>query len=261
MLQKILQKIGLSEKESHVYLMSLRLGIQPISVIAERVGIQRTTAYSIVNSLIKKGLATKVEKRGIVVFSVTAPKNLISYLEREKNEYTRAIERNKEDLQDLLPYFTSLEIQNTTKPKVRFFEGEKGMREAYEETLNSSEVIRAYANVEEMHRALPNFFPEYYLRRKEAGISIRAIFPNNQISTERARHDSRESRETRLIDHKRFSFSPELNIYDNKVLIASWCEKMAVVIESQEVAELHKKIFDLLWEKLSTKSHGKDSPN
>ena len=39
----------------------------------------------------------------------------------------------------------------------------------------------------------------------------------------------------------------EINVYDNKVMIASWREKLGVVIESAEIADAMKKIFELAW--------------
>jgi sugar-specific transcriptional regulator TrmB len=250
MIQKILEKTGLSKKEVKVYLASLHLGSQPASVIAKNTGIKRTTIYDIFDALIKKGLASKIDKGAAVYFQVLDPKNLISYLERDKNEYIRKIEKEKQEINEILPALQSLENPESTKPKVQFFEGEKGMREAYEDTLTSSESIRAYANVEDMHKGLPNFFPEYYDRRAEAEIFIRAICPDNKLSIERHKHDKDEMREIKLVDHKKYEFSPELNVYDDKVLIASWQEKMAILIESREIADLHKKMYDLLWDKL-----------
>jgi len=250
MIEKILEKIGLSKKEVKVYLASLHSGSQPVSVIAKNTGIKRTTIYDIFEALIKKGLASKIDKGAAVYFQVLDPKNLINYLERDKNEYIRKIEKEKHEVSEILPALQSLENPESTKPKVQFFEGEKGMREAYEDTLTSSESIRAYANVEDMHKGLPNFFPEYYDRRSEAEIFIRAICPDNKLSIERHKHDKEEMREIKLVDHKKYEFSPELNVYDDKVLIASWQEKMAILIESREIADLHRKMYDLLWEKL-----------
>lgn len=250
MLEKILQKIGLSPKEVTVYLASLRLGSQPASVIANSTNIKRTTIYDIFETLIKKGLATKIDKGAAIYFQVLDPQNLINYLDRDKNEYIRKVEKEKEEIKEVLPVLKSLENPESTKPKVQFYEGEKGMRQAYEDTLTSSESIRAYANVEDMHKALPNFFPEYYERRKEADISIRAICPDNELSIERHKHDKEESRTIKLVDKKNYEFSPEVNIYDDKVLIASWQEKMAIIIQSKEIADLHKKMYDLLWKNL-----------
>lgn len=249
-ISKILSKIGLSDKEITIYLISLRLGSQPASILSKQTGINRTTIYNIFESLIKKGLASKIDKGAATYFQVLDPSNLMSYLERNKNEYIREIDKQKKEVEEILPTIKSLENPAGTKPKVQFFEGEKGMREAYENTLKSNEPIRAYANPEDMHKGLPNFFPEYYERRKNAGIKIRAISPDNKLSVERHRHDKKEIREMKLIDRKKYEFSPEINIYDDKVLIASWQEKMAILIESREIADLHKKMYDLLWSKL-----------
>jgi sugar-specific transcriptional regulator TrmB len=250
MIDQILVKIGLTEKEAKIYVTCLRLGSQTATNIAKYAGINRTTVYDIFESLIKKGLATKIDKGTAVYFQVLDPKNLISYLERDKNEYIRKIEKEKQEVEEILPAIQSIESVATTKPKVQFFEGEKGMREAYEDTLKTAEPIRAYANVEEMHSGLPNFFPEYYARRSEKNIHIRAISPDNALSKERHRHDKEELRQMKLVPKAKYGFSPELNIYDDKVLIASWREKMAIIIQSQEIADLHKKMYDLLWEKL-----------
>lgn len=250
MIDEKLRNIGLKPKEVTVYLSSLRIGPQPIAVIADRSNLQRTTVYDVFKSLIKKGLASTSEKGNVTYFQVLDPQNLICYLEREKNEYARKISKEQEEIAAILPALKSLENPLCTKPKVKFFEGEKGMRQAYEDTLTSPESIRAYANIEEMHKGLPNFFPEYYARRTEAGLHIRAIFPGNEGSIERQKKDKNELRQTKLIPKEKYNFSPELNIYGDKILIASWQEKMAIIIQSTEIAELHKNIFDLLWSKL-----------
>lgn len=251
MIEKVLTDIGLSDKEARLYLAALRLGSQSASVIARYTGINRTTVYDLFDGLIKKGLATKIDKGAAVYFQVLDPQNLISYLEREKVEYARRIDKKKQEVAEVLPAIQSIERAATTRPKVQFFEGEKGMREAYEDTLTAIGPICAYANVEEMHKGLPDFFPEYYQRRREKNIAIRAIAPDNSLSLERHRHDKEELRQMILIPRSKYSFSPELNIYNDKVLIASWKEKMAIIIQSEEIADLHRKIYDLVWSKIN----------
>ncbi len=247
MLENILQKIGLNKKEIKIYLASLSFGSQPASVIAKNTSIARPTVYDIFKNLIKKGLASKTEKHGGTYFQVLPPENLIRYLEREYEKISRDFQQQREEMQNILPVLKSLQNPLSSKPKVKFFEGEKGVMEAYEDTLKSRENIRAYANVEEMYKGLPKFFPDYFKRRTEAGIFINTICPDNKKSIERKSYDHEEAREIRLIDRKKYEFSPEFNIYDNKVMIASWREKMAILIESEEIADFHKKMFDLLW--------------
>jgi HTH-type transcriptional regulator, sugar sensing transcriptional regulator len=243
-----LKKIGFSEKEAIVYVHLIRLGAQPVSVLAERSEINRTTAYDIIEALTKKGLVSSIKKDGITHIAALDPKELVNYLEREKVEHVKKIVKQQREMDELLPELMSLENPESTKPKISFYEGEKGMRQAYEDTLSSSETILAYANVEEMHKGLPNFFPEYYQRRAiEHNIHIKAICPDNKISKERKKMDKNEKREIALIPAKTYDFSPEINIYDDKVLIASWREKMAILIKSKEIADFHKKMHKLCW--------------
>ena len=249
-MKKALQDIGLNEKEIHIYLTSLRWGSQPASVIAKHTQIARPTVYDTFRLLIQKGLASKTERRSTTYFQVLDPKNLIRYLEREQQEKIRQLEKQKSQIEAILPELESLEHPRSSRPRVKFFEGEAGIREAYEHTLDSSEPIRAYANVADMHQGLPNFFPTYYKRRSDKNILIRSISPDNEACRERQQSDAQEKRHMKLVNAEKYEFSPEINIYDNKVLYASWKEKLAIVIESDEVADFHKKIYDLLWEKL-----------
>lgn len=248
MIQEVLKKIGFSEKEALVYLQLIRLGAQPASVISQKSEINRTTTYDIIDGLTKKGLVASIKKDGITYFKALDPKELLSYLEREKAELTKKIEKNQLEIEHILPGLISLENPESTKPKVTFYEGEKGMRQAYEDTLTSSETILAYANVEDMHKGLPNFFPDYYQRRGvQKKIHIKCIAPDNAVSKERHKKDKQENREMILIPRAKYSFSPEINVYDDKVLIASWKEKMAIIIKSKEIADFHKKMYQLCW--------------
>ena len=248
MIIEALQKIGFSEKEAKIYTHLIRLGPQPASVISEKAGINRTTAYDIIETLTKKGLISSIKKEGITYFKALDPKELLNYLEREKVEHTKKLEKQQAEIEDMLPALISLENPESTKPKVTFYEGEKGMRQAYEDTLTSKETILAYAYVEDMHKGLPNFFPEYYQRRGvEKKIHIKCIAPDNKTSKERHKKDKEENREMLLIPKEKYNFSPEINIYEDKVLIASWREKMAIIIKSKEIADFHKKMYQLCW--------------
>lgn len=254
MILKKLQKIGFSYKEAKIYIHLIHLGSQPVSVIAHRANINRTTTYDIIASLIQKGLVSSTKKSGTTYFRAIDPRQLLAYLEREKIEHYKRLEKQQHEIEEILPELLSLENPQSTKPKVTFYEGEKGMRQAYEDTLTSSEDILAFANAEEMHKGLPDFFPEYYHRRAiENKIHIKAIMPDNAMSIERANHDKEEKRESALIPKKTYEFTPEINIYDDKVLITSWKEKMAIIIKSKEIADFHKKMHKLCWKAATSK--------
>ena len=250
---EILEELGFSDKESAVYLALLAVDSATVAEIAKKAEIQRTTSYEILDGLLQRGLVSKYKKHKKIYFSAGDPRRLISYLEREKEESIKKIEIQKSKVTEVMGEFLSLLEPRSTKPKVEFYEGEKGMREAYEDTLNADGEILAYANVETMHEGLPNFFPEYYARRVEAGVKIKAVMPANAVSLDRAKKDREELRESVILSDEQQTFSPEVNIYNNKMMIASWKEKMAVIIESKELADLQRVIYKIVWDALKNK--------
>jgi sugar-specific transcriptional regulator TrmB len=240
-LKQTLISLGFTDKEADVYLALLNMGKGTVSRIARAAGINRTTGYDILDSLVNKGLASISGKEPKQEYLAESPQKISALYQSQ----IKKDEVNLKLAESLIPQLSS--IHNVAgRPKVRFYEGKDGLQEVYEDTLTAHEAIRAYANVDDMHKALPNFFPHYYHRRTQKGISIKAILPANKAGVERASHDKSENRESALVPDK-YYFSPEINIYDDKVMIASWRETLGIIIESKEIADAMKKIFDLSW--------------
>jgi len=243
-LKNLLIDVGLKEKEADVYIAILALGQGTASKIARKAHIVRTTVYDILSSLFDKGLVTLTGKEPKQEYVAESPDNLKIYLKSRLGQMQTDLEDAE---RELIPQLKS--IHNVgNRPKVMFYEGEEGMRKVYEDTLTSHEPIRAYADIGNMYRGLPGYFPEYFKRRAERNIKIRAIIPNSKEGRERQSCDQEELRESALVPESMFHFTPEINIYDNKVMIASWREKLGIIIESAEIAEAMKTIFELSWE-------------
>jgi sugar-specific transcriptional regulator TrmB len=241
-LKKSLEYIGFSEKEVLVYLALLLLGKGTVTQISRKAGINRPTGYHILASLEAKELVRVSGKEPKQEYIAESPdsieKMLLKKIEDSESVFKEA--------QKIIPELKS--IHNVMdRPKVLFYEGKEGMEKVYEDTLTSTEPIRAYANVENMHLGLPGYFPEYYKRRSGKGIAIRAIIPDSETGRERRGLDSKEMRESALVPLDIFNFTPEINIYDDKVMIASWREKLGIIIKSSEIADAMKKIYELAW--------------
>jgi len=237
-----LQSFGFSEKESGVYIALLELGKGTVTEISRSAGINRTTGYDILSSLSNKGIVSVSGKEPKQEFSAEPPSSITVYLKKQSELLNENIKKS-ENLVSELDLLHSVK----NRPKIRFYEGTEGLKQVYEDTLTSSETIRAYATVDDMHNALPNYFPEYYKRRAKKGIFIRAITPETEIGKERKIYDMEEKREMAFVPSDKYYFSPEINIYDNKVMIASWREKLGIIIESEEIADAMKKIYELVW--------------
>ena len=241
-IENLLKKAGFLDKEITIYLTLLEMGRGVVSEISRKAGVNRTTGYVILDSLANKGLVSISGKEPKQEFMAEPPENLAQYLNSE-------IEKQKtisSELTELLPEMSSL-YKKGDRPKVRFYEGIDGLKQVYEDTLTSTETIVAYATYDDMHKALPNYFPNYYKRRVEKGIFARGIVPATPMAYERVKENKNESRELALVPADKYMFSPDIEIYDNKVMIASWREKLGIIIESAEIADAMKKIFELAW--------------
>ena len=237
-----LQSFGWNEKEATIYMAILELGKGTVTEISRKASISRTNAYNILDSLSAKGVVSVSGKEPKQEYAAESPETITNYLKRESEETIERIRKSEE----IVPELTLLHAKQN-RPKIKFYEGTEGLQQVYENTLTSSETIRAYASVDDVHKALPNYFPEYYKRRAKKGISIRAIFPKTEESELLATHNAEEKREVAFVPADTFNFSPEINIYDNKIMIASWREKLGVIIESAEIADAMKKIYELAW--------------
>lgn len=237
-----LQSFGFSDKEANVYIALLELGKGTVAEISRRAGINRTTGYDILDSLASKGVVNISGKEPKQEYAAESPASITEYLKRQALEAAERIKKSEE----IVPELTSIHALKN-RPKIRFYEGTEGLKNVYEDTLTSTEQIRAYATIDDMHKALPNYFPEYYKRRASKGINIRGIVPKTKEGIERSGYNEEEKREIAFVPPDKYYFSPEINIYDNKVMIASWREKLGIIIESEEIADAMKKIYELAW--------------
>jgi sugar-specific transcriptional regulator TrmB len=241
-LVKTLEFIGFSEKEVLVYLALLELGKGTVTQISRKAGINRPTGYHVLASLEVKELVRvsgKEPKQEYVAESPDQIEKLLTKKIKSEEEYIR-------EARKIIPELKSMH-NVSDRPKVLFYEGKEGLEKVYEDTLTSHEEIRAYATYDDMSATLPGYFPEYFYRRAKKGIPIRAIFPFTQAGIDLSAYDKAQKRETAMIPADKYYFSPEINIYDNKVMIASWREKLGIIIESAEIADAMKKIFELSW--------------
>src|SRR3989344_7489234 len=79
----LLQPVGLDKKTEVIYRALLSLADAPVSAIARRAGIKRTSAYHILENLISMGLATSYRGRGVRRFAAEHPSKLKTFFERQ----------------------------------------------------------------------------------------------------------------------------------------------------------------------------------
>jgi len=239
----ILRSVGLDDKEAQLYLAGLQLGSAPASDYAKATDLNRITAYNTLEMLVRRGLFTLVKKMRGKWYAPVAPE----YLSLEAKKNAQSLER-------VLPELRSMQGNSYRKPHVRFFEGWEGVRTVYEDTLTAKSELLNFANSGVIRTYWPNYDEEYVAERVKRGIHLRGIAPNDPIGRKVHGEDKQVLREIRLVPAKEFDFTNEINIYDHKVAIISFdsglrggSDMFGVIIESKEVAETQRQIFEMAW--------------
>ncbi len=236
----ILEAIGLSDRESQLYLAGLQLGTAPASDYAKFSGCNRITTYNTLEEMVQKGLFTKVKKARGKWYAPIAPE----YLAVEARKSADALSR-------VLPELRSLQGAKERQPRVHFYEGWEGVQRVYQDTLTADSELLNFANSAIVRKYWPQYDEEYVAERVKRGIHLRGIAPDDETGRRVHGEDHERLREIRLVPAAEFDFTNEINIYDNKVAIASFGKSpqdlFGVIIESKEVAETQRQIFEMAW--------------
>jgi HTH-type transcriptional regulator, sugar sensing transcriptional regulator len=242
---KHLMEFGLSEKEAQIYLALLKLEIGTATEISETADINRSSTYVVLESLKKKGLISESEDKKVQRYVAITPEILL----QGAKEKAQKAEDVKNKIGDIVPELKALHKDTKQKPKVRVFEGKQGLIAAFEDTLESKEkLIRVSSSVENLFNMLPDYFPEYVQRRNTLGIKMYSIHPDGALAQKITASNPKIDKPLLILPQK-YQFPADICIYDDKISYLS-TEKggSAIVIESKEMAEVMKSIFDLAYE-------------
>lgn len=229
----------MDDKEAALYLAGLKFGSAPASHYAKETGLNRITAYNVLEELVRKGYFTINRKLRSKWYAPIAPE----YVSVEARKSVDALDR-------VLPELKSLMRAKFRKPRVRFFENWEGVKMVYEDSLTASTEILNFANSALVRSYWPHYDEEYVAKRVAKKIYLRGIAPDDATGKRVHGHDKHNQREIRLVSVKDFDFNNEIKIYDNKVSIISFGKGdslFGVIIESKEVAETQRQIFEMAW--------------
>lgn len=255
-LTNILKSFQLTEKEIKVFMKVLELGVQPASSIARYCEMPRNTVRSILDNLVKKGLMIKTNRANTQYYITEQKDNLIKALKYKK---MRQEEETANQIDLLEKYGNELSSRHwaQSRPRITFYEGIAGLEKVYEDTLTAKNGLKSWASYDNLMKSIPHYFDTYFNRRAQKKIPMRSIHPDTELAREGQKRDKEELRESALIPADKFAWTPEIQVYNNKINIASWKDKLGIIIESQEIADALRTIFDLSYE--AAKQYGKIS--
>jgi len=248
MLQEYLCQIGFTGNESKVYMELLRIGSHPVTLLAKSLVMNRTSVWSILKSLEQKGVVSSYASRKIKYFVANDPNFLIGYLDRK----CRVFDYYREKLMSVIPQFRGVSDNFVFhKPVVSFFDGLEGVKHVLYDFLKANCEKRGYISLDK-YFLTDNNFSDFFsdaLKRKTSK-SFRMILPNFD-EIKKIFNFKNKNVEVLCLDKADFGklFENEIVIYDNRVCIINLQKgaEYGIVIESPKVSDMHKMIFDMVW--------------
>ncbi len=243
-IEQTLLENGLNEKEAKVYVAALSAGEATVASIASHAHLERTTVYSLLEDMERKGLISVIKRKGIQYVSALPPRVLI---DRFKQSAAHA--------EQLLPELLQMAYASPLKPRIRFYEGMEGLKEILRDFSHSNVPVLGFTDYAQMPPELFHFIrKEVVPQRRENRIVARFIVPRNETNKRIQKEDDIHFAEHRLVDFPVETNPLELILYEtSKIGFLSFTkdEMFGVVIDSLAIYKSLKNLFLLVWQNAS----------
>ena len=234
-LQETLTKSGLDEKEAKVYLALLDLGSEKVHAIAKKAEIKRPTAYVILEQLYAKNFVIKTYHNKKAFYSAEKPDILL-----------RSLKEKQDLLEHALPLLQARMASSKIKPKIRIYEGRRGVEQVYDEIYKSA-VVCLFGSIKNLSEEFEGLAGKLKNIIKSKDIYVRDLLTEDPKDLDFGFAAMGQKYEARVIP-KELDLYIDGAVYDNQVAILSIKRELfAVVIESKEVADTFRSLFELAW--------------
>lgn len=248
--EKSLATCGLSPEQAKIYLFLLENGMAPAKGISSKIRVGRPLTYKILEQLIALGLVEKREDVGkVTFFRPRHPKRLKELADKRKTELEQSASGFHTVFGLLVSQFNALQ----DKPNIKFFEGEEGIKHAYEDILETGKDIMIITSpIHEGRQEVLHLIREQVKKQAEQNIRTRAITPHHEggITALPIEEDEKHLITRKKVPAEKLNIPAQIIVYGDKVAITNFRESIiTVLVESKYIAETFRLMFEYMWER------------
>lgn len=255
-IHELLLGLGLNDKETKVLLSLIKLGISPVSKVAQETGITRTNVYDVMKELAQKGLVTEREERGVRRFEAIHYAGLLAYVSRKK----RDLQSIETGIIKSASLFHGIHAGRQQKTKVRFYDGVNGAKNILNEIRGDLEKIetpykfRSIFSMDKMEVLLPGFLEKHqhiYFEPYMTKYSIICESPLLSDFLQRVQSHRDKKFHYRIWPKEKNEFPTDTLCWLNKLALIDLVDyPSGIIIENNAMAESFVMWFDELWQSL-----------
>jgi len=238
-LEQNLQKIGLSEKESSLYLAGLQTGPATMQELVNSAHLKRATVYELVESLKEKGLIKTILKGKRKIYITEDPQNIFPLIKQKETA-----------LHNIMGQLLAIQNHAGKKPSVRIYQGIEGIKEIYEDILSKrADYIEVLSTKLPDEKIKDYWGGEYVERRVKKGNHVKVIAPDVPVYRELQARDKFALRQIKLFPAENFPFKNEVFAYNGKVafITQEGDASLGLVIESADIYATMNIILNHFW--------------
>lgn len=238
--EEILKNIGLTETETKVFLVLLKLGDTTAPEIVKKVELYKPTVYASLERLEKKGLVSHIIKGYKRMYSAVNPKKFLNMLEERKENFLSI-------LPSLLKEYEAVRNER----EINVLAGREGLKTVFNEILSVNKGCDIIGSKLQIIPIMEHRFFQYLKKFEKSNRKFRVI----QIDTPEIRKRVSELSRSFLNGNWKIKFiskdysSPLMvNVYGNIVALTIWeDEPFTIRIKNRSVAKAFGNYFNLLW--------------
>ncbi len=233
----LFEQSGFASKEARVYAALLALGQGDVGRIAQVANVKRTNVYPLLERLKTRGYVSEMSGGKVRTFSPTDPAKVF-----------RQLENNTKLFREMLPFLQAYVARSGARPSIQYFEGKDAVVSVYRDMHHYQNVcfINSIARHTEVFPEEVRYWGTVF-ESESFRIHARAMHTDTHADHSFIDQVSGPKYEARLFP-KGLDFVMDFAIYGENIGISSVTkDPFIVVVESKDLADSMRTIFDLLW--------------
>ena len=232
---RIIEHVGLTRNEANIYLELLRTGSALAREIAKITNMHRTSVYSCIQRLHKKGLVLITTLGKKTYFEAVDPGKLLSLL-KEREERLKLVLPDLKKLKDTNFY---------TRHEVQYFKGKQGLKSVFDEILQSGKDYVGWGPERKIESLLRHYFVYYIRERRLKKMHAKLMY----FEDSRGAHYTKNPLvHVRYLPQSFYGPTAHRVYGDNVAILLLEEEPLCIIIRNKAIAESYRKHFRILWD-------------
>jgi sugar-specific transcriptional regulator TrmB len=245
-IRTFLKNQGFNEKDVQVYLDVFRHDQSFASSTALRTGIDRTTVYSVLKRLVKKGVLVEVTINDVASYMPVSPEIFLQEIDHKVDE----LKAQKKIANLFVDQLQGLKKSVFDKPDIKIYEGVESVTALYERTLVKNGLQKVFTSLDSLPKGMSDFLKKRFIELKlKKGVVSKVIVDDTKFSKRYKSLDLTSNRKTVVVKNYPLDLHSEVILYgEQKVAIIDFHKQIyGIVIESATLYKSLEALFDYIW--------------